>query len=256
MIQCNLSYWILSLLNLFSAIWNAPLRGLLTQTPWLKFSGQCVLMMQTLMPTLSCLLWRIWKSLLTTRMRELGRCLSLGWKLLCNLFGTVGLFASSEVLQICTRIVLALSESTEKLYLPRWSRTYDYTPKSKFRLTHLHRVSFWFEFQRARAAFMASRSAPADGRPVSDRQLGRVRKSLNERMWSAGFEFQQRGVRTAFDGPIRDTKAAAEIDRQFVAAAVSRVTRSSREHACKKALAALRTRSALALCELLASYER
>jgi hypothetical protein len=127
--------------------------------------------------------------------------------------------------------------------LPRWSRTYEYTPKSKFRLTHYHRVSFWFEFQRARAAFMASRSAPADGRPVSDRQLGRVRKSVNEKMWSAGFEFQQRGVRTAFDGPMRDTRAAAEIDRQFVAAAVSRVTRSSREHACKKSLTALRERT-------------
>ena len=97
---------------------------------------------------------------------------------------------------------------------------------------------------------MASRPAPADSCPASGRQLGHVRKSLGKKMWSARFNFGQHAVKTTLDAPMRATKADAELDRKFVATAMSRVPRASRANAGKNALKALRVGAATNLLEV------
>ena len=82
---------------------------------------------------------------------------------------------------------------------------------------------------------MASGKCPASGR-----QFGNVRKGNFGHGWSARFQFNQQGTRFTVDGPVRTRRADAETDRDFIAAAMGQVPRSSRSGAAKHAIQFLR----------------
>ena len=77
-------------------------------------------------------------------------------------------------------------------------------------------------------------------RPATGRQLGRVRKCLDKKKWSARFEFSD-SKRVTMDGPTRASRAAAEKDRELIAATMSLQPRSSRVEAASAAIKCLRS---------------
>lgn len=76
-------------------------------------------------------------------------------------------------------------------------------------------------------------------RPATGRQLGSVRKCLEKKKWSARFQFRD-PTRVTLDGPARASQAAAEKDRELIAAAVGLQPRSSRVEAASAAIKCLR----------------
>ena len=76
--------------------------------------------------------------------------------------------------------------------------------------------------------------------PASRGQQGRIRKNLNKNKWSAQFEFKRHGEWSAFEGPVRTSRVAAEKDREFIAAAMTFQPRSSRIEAASVVIKRLR----------------
>ena len=75
---------------------------------------------------------------------------------------------------------------------------------------------------------------------AAGRQLGRVKKFVDNKQWSARFQFNRGGERTSMYGPLRASRDLAEQDRERIAAAMSLQPGPSKMQAAERELGCLR----------------